>query len=1809
MHTALRPRGGTFVDILRDRADGTPDRTAFEFLTDSGELVLSYADIDRRARAVAAALSGRGLTGERALLLYPPGVDYVVGFLGCLYAGVVAVPVHLPTGRHGVPMVLAAATDAGAVLALSDRATATALDAQYPELAATAFPAWLLTDELPAGLAETWDGRGPRPDALAFLQYTSGSTGRPKGVMVRHGNLVHNSATIGQAVGSGPDSRGVSWLPPYHDMGLIGGILQPLYAGFPSVLMAPMTFLRRPLLWLDAISRTRATVSAAPDFAYLECVRRIGEEDRACLDLSSWRHAMMGAEPVRPSTMAAFAAAFEVSGFSPRAFHPCYGLAETTLFATGGPTRGGAPRVLDLSRDALERGRAEAAGPDTGPRLSLTGCGTPQGEDLVLVVADGRPCAQGEVGEVWISGPSVAAGYWERPEETSRTFHATLDAHPGCTFLRTGDLAFTSEGELFITGRIKDLMVVRGRNHYPQDIEQTAERAHPLLQPTRSAAFSVDDGGEEQVVLVHEVARGFTPDDAPGVLAAVREAVAAEHGLAPREIALVRLGTIPRTTSGKIRRSTCRELWASDGLKRVAAAAPRATTTPAQGASGSSAPAAAGSAAPSAFTESVTEAVAAVLGTPAAELDRAVPLIALGLDSLRAVRLAAALHRSTGAEVPVERLLDGLTTGELADRLDGWRAAEATDAADGVARTDGVVRTDGAVLTDGDVLTDAGAPVRAGRAQEWMWLLAEMGAGSAYHITGGVRLRGPVEPGLLTGCLSALVARHPTLRAAFHPTPDGTLMVTARPAEPLGIEVVDVSAEPGPAAREEACRAALTALGDAPFDLASGSLLRAVLVRLAADEWCLGLVAHHIAVDGWSLGVLLRELGAAYKDALAGRPSPAPLPSPRPYVYEAEEAAAAEAFWSGVLDGAAALELPLDVPQPGSQSWRGASLPFEVGAEQVTRLRSYGSARRATPYMVLLSAFATVLSRWTGQHDVVVGTPAACRTRPGTAEALGLFVNTLPLRVDLSGAPTFGELVGRVRDLCLAAYPYQDYPYDEMVRLAGAERSGGRPPLVRAALALQNTPLAAWQAGEVHAEPFELPSPGAQFEISLHLTEQPDGRLAGHVVYAADLFTEDTVRRLLDAFATVLDAAPRLPGAVAADLPVLPEADLRWIVEELSGARGAEAPPALLHQAFEARADRDPTVLAVVDEEGRLTYGELEERANRIAWLLRDLGIGPDQAVAICLPRGTELVAALLGVLKSGGGYLPLDPGYPASRLAAQVADVRPAVLLTTGDLATGLLADVVAADTGTADGSPAHASPAHAGPAHAGPADGSPVLAGPVVVRLDEGAADDRPTTRPAPVSSPRNMAYVLHTSGSTGRPKGVVMEHAGVVNRMDWMRRAHHLAPGETVLQKTPVGFDVSGWELWWPLSAGGTMVLARPGGHQDPTYLAELIRRESVATCHFVPSMLRSFLEEPAARECAGVLRRVVCSGEELPPAVAARFHTLLPGVELHNMYGPTEAAIEVTAYEVKPGDTDRVRLPIGGPAPGVRLYVLDERGRPLPVGVPGELHIGGVQVARGYLGRPGLTAERFVPDPYADGGRLYRTGDRARWSADGTIDFLGRLDGQVKIRGHRVEPAEVEAVLGGHPALAEVAVVVRTVADEPALVGYLVAAGDEIPSGELRAHLAERLPAAMIPSAFVWLAELPTGANGKLDRGLLPEPGRRRESAAVAPRDAVEREVARIWSEVLGLPEVSVNDDLFTLGGHSLQATRIVVRVRSAFGLELPLAGLISGELTVERIADAARTGRIEPADDEEVERALAELASLTDAEVAALLAEG
>ncbi|MBE8524332.1 AMP-binding protein, partial [Amycolatopsis sp. H6(2020)] len=809
---------GTLAGLLRRRAGETPSRTAFEFPGD--RLVVDYRDLDRRACGVAAALREQGLAGERVVLLFPPGIDYVAAFFGCLYAGAVAVPVYLPTGVRGAARMLDVALDAGARVLLSTAATR---DALGPSMSTMEGPGWLLVDDV----GDEFDGPGPGPDDLAFLQYTSGSTGTPKGVRVRHANLMANLAEIGRVLGVDPDSRAVSWLPPYHDMGLIGGILQPVHGGFPCTLLSPAAFLRAPVRWLAEISRSRATFTAAPDFGYRECVRRISEADRAELDLSSLRHAMVGAEPVRRATLDEFSGAFAGAGFRRSAFHPCYGLAEATLLVTGGMR----PAVVEVGRAELAEGRVLLDPPAGHPSVALTGCGAATGEDVVVV--DAEP---GAVGEICVSGPSVTDGYHGRPAETAARFGAELPGHPGRRFLRTGDLGFLRDGQLYVTGRVTDLMVLRGRNHYPEDIEQTAERAHPALRPGRSVAFSVDDGDDEYLVLVHEVAASTSVETADAVRAAVRAAIVADHGVTPREVVLVRQGGIARTTSGKVRRAATKAKWL-EGAPASVAGARGASVAEAGDRVGT--PAGARGATPEP-DDRLTSVVATVLGLDRVPADE--PLVGLGLDSLRAVRLTEAVADTFGAEIPVPRLLDGCTLTGLRDLLTGPPGAR-------------------------PATMDSSAPSRA---QEAIWLLDSMGAGLAYHVHGGVRLTGPVDPDRLARCLDDLLARHPALRTTFAPGADGTLTTSVRPVGPLPLVRADSDH-------------ALHELATAPFDLAAGPLVRAVLIE-SPGHWYLGIAAHHIVVDGWSLGVLLRELGDAYR----GTPLPAARPAPPPHWDETD---------------------------------------------------------------------------------------------------------------------------------------------------------------------------------------------------------------------------------------------------------------------------------------------------------------------------------------------------------------------------------------------------------------------------------------------------------------------------------------------------------------------------------------------------------------------------------------------------------------------------------------------------------------------------------------------------------------------------------------------------------------------------------------------------------------------------------------------------------------------------------------------------------------------------------------------------------
>ncbi len=1678
----------SLVDLLRWRAGAHAERVACVWLADGDgdEQALSYGELDRAARAVAAWLAQQRLApAARVLLLLPPGLDYAVSFLGCLYAGLVAVPAYPPTGSRGLPRLLSIVADAAPAAVL----TAASLESTWERLgrerpATTTLPR-LATDRLDRALAASWRPAAPGPQDLAFLQYTSGSTSEPKGVMVTHGNLLANQRMIAEAFRTDERTVVVSWLPLYHDMGLIGGLLHPLFLGARCILMSPLHFLQRPARWLAAVDRHRATVSGGPNFAYDLCARRLTEGDCAGLDLAAWRVAFNGAEPVRAETLDRFAAALAGAGFRATAFFPCYGLAEATLLVSG-VRAAASPARLRLASEALAAGRVEPAAAGEAPAVrELVSSGQmPSGVTVRVVDAErGEPCPPGSVGELWVAGAGVAAGYWQREEATAEAFGARLAGEPG-SYLRTGDLGILAGGELFVTGRRKDLILIRGRNLYPQDIEASVERSHPAMRPGGVAAFAVEAAGEERLVVVQEIdlrARAV-PEE---VALAARQAVAEEHEIELATLVLVKPGGVPKTTSGKVQRSACRQLFLAGELPAVGQFAGPLAAGPAQLA-----------------PRSAEEVLLArlweeVLSLPAGSVGATDSFFALGGDSVRGSQLLARLE-GIGLAVSLAELFAAPTLAALAARL----ATAAAPAAGPLPRQ------------------PRDRPLPLSSPQCRLWFLDQLDPGNpAYNLGVGVQLAGPLRLAPLAAAWRGLVCRHEALRSTIHVDAGAAVQVVA-PAAPGGpaIPMVDLQGCP------QALAAVLRQGSRRPFSLARGPLWRAAVARLGEDEHALLVAAHHIVSDGWSFGVLLRELMALYATNAAGAAAPlAALEIDYGDFAAWQQARLAEphavaqlAAWRARLAGAPPLvSLPADRPRPAQQSFRGGHRRHALPAPLVAGVAALAAAQDASPFMVYLAAFQALLYRLTGQRDLVVGSAVANRDRPELEAMVGLFVNTLPLRTQLAPDLDFLALLGRCRQGVLAALADREVPFERLVDELVPERNLAHTPLVQVMLVLQNAPLLVTPPPGLTAIAEEVDTGTARFDLALSLQPASDG-LVAVTKYSRDLFDATTVDRWTGAFTRLLAAAVADPRLPLGELPLLAPGERQQLAAEWNDTAVAGLDAGLLLAPFEAQAARTPAAVALVAEGRILSYGELDRRANALAHRLRGLGVGPEVVVGVAAERSCELMVALYAVLKAGGAYLPLDPAYPAERLAIMLADGGALLGLTQAALVERLPA-------------------------------GRWLL-------LDDEAMPAEAAAPPASGLGPENLAYVLFTSGSTGRPKGVMVCHRAIVNRLAWMQAEYGLAAGEAVLQKTPISFDVSVWELFWPLRVGAKLVLARPGGHQDSAYLVELIRAEAVTTLHFVPSMLQVFLADPRAASCRG-LRRLIASGEALPRDLVERAAALLPA-ELHNLYGPTEAAVDVTAWPCgreRAGDGRAV--PIGRPISNLRLAVLDRAGRPVALGAAGHLHIAGVGLARGYRGRPGLTAERFVPDPLATpegaGGRAYATGDLARLRPDGAIDFLGRLDHQVKLRGLRIELGEIEAALDAHPAVRESVVVLR----DGRLVAYLVAAGAAPEVATLRSHLAARLPDYMLPAVFVNLPALPLSPSGKVDRRALPAPAEEGAGAVrswVAPAGAVEERLALLWSAQLGVPAPGAEDDFFALGGDSIQGALLINRLQSELG---------------------------------------------------------
>ena len=1354
-------------------------------------------------------------------------------------------------------------------------------------------------------------------------------------------------------------------------------------------------------------------------------------------------------------------------------------------------------------------------------------------------------------GEMYIGGAGVARGYAEQPDHTAERYVPDpFSDEPGARMYRTGDLARFRNGPdgptLEFLGRVDDQVKLRGFRIEPREVA-AALAAYPGVRDAVVILRRDGAGGEGLV--------GYLATDHPPPVAKLRDFLRERLPEYMLPAAYVFLPALPLTRSGKVDRAA---LPAPDrlGSDRRDLVAPRTS-----------------------LERRITAIWCEVLGLPEAGVTD--NFFDFGGHSLLATKLLDRTAGTLRVALSLRDLFLDPTVAGLAAAVEAARVAGAPQPPPPA------------------VPQPRGRPLPMSYAQERLWFLDRLEPGSAfYSIPLTLRLRGRVDRAALAAAFTAIATRHEVLRTTFQLRDGVPVQVVAALADvPLAHH--DLSSQPV-GERELSAARLIQEETRRPFDLGTGPLLRTTLVTLGPAEHLLLVNVHHIVADGWSAGILVGEVNTAYPALATGAPFTLPE-LPVQYAdfaiwqrdwLRGEVLTALVDWWRAELRGAPpVLELPADRPRPAVQLHRGASHSFLLPGTLAREVHALARREGATVFMLLLAAFAVLLRRYSGADDIVVGTPVAGR-RPEVEKLVGLFVNTLPLRCDLTGRPSFRELLERVRETTLAGYAHQDLPFEQLVEALQPERDLSHNPIFQVMFAWQDLPgLAAPSVDAREAPPPEEPRPSAsgsgtaKFDLTLFMTGSAHG-LRAAFEYDTDLFDADRITRMASHLGMLLRSVVSDPDAPVDALPLLEAGERDRMV--LVGGPLDDQPetPDLIHKLVEDQVRRTPHAVAVEDGPETLTYAELDRQAAVLAATLRRRGVGPDVVVGVAVPRGSRLIVALLAILKAGGAFLPVDADHPPARVARQLRRSRTRLVVVAG----------------------ARDDP---------PEWGVEVLplGGP---ETSDPETSDPGTSDPGPLTGD-HLAYVIYTSGSTGEPKGVMNAHAPVSNRLRWMRRANPLGPTDAVLHKTPVTFDVSVWEIFWPLCSGARLVIARPGGHRDPQYLVDLVASRKVTVAHFVPSMLPAFLDRPDVERCTS-LRHIYCSGEALGADLAARAVARL-GVEVHNMYGPTEAAIEVSHWHYRP-DPAAHRVPIGVPLPNARLVVLDRELRPVPPGVPGELYLGGLPVARGYQAAPDLTADRFVPDPFGPpGSRMYRSGDRALVRPDGAVEYLGRLDSQIKLRGIRIEPGEIEARLRTHPRVADAVVVVRgDGAAEQRLVAYLAVpgadpAGDAALADELRGHLRPALPEYLLPAAYVRLDALPLGRSGKVDRAALPEPSGPVTRAGRQPSTVLERDVAAIWGSVLRVPALDLSARFFEIGGNSLLATQVTARVNQAMGVDLPLRALFEAPTLGDFVASVSSAAAQPPEQLDPIGPVvaldeaglLARIDELSDEEVEALLA--
>ncbi|NNG41641.1 amino acid adenylation domain-containing protein [Pseudoalteromonas sp. NEC-BIFX-2020_002] len=1674
----------TIMDYLYVHVEQQPEQRALICVDRKNQITYSYKALYAQSLLVASHIAPLVEAKERVLILMDTGIDYVTSFLACQYLGVTAIPSFAPesTKAQHIARTLGIAEDSQATLMLTSRRFADTVNVMCEQLAGSQI---LVVDEL-VDCYETPSRYEAQPNDIAFLQYTSGSTAKPKGVMVSHTNLIANEIAIAESLETSTEDVFVSWLPLFHDMGLIGGLLQPLFTGFPLVLASPRYFMEKPIRWLELISEYKGTISGGPDFAFRLCMERIKEKHKATLDLSSWRVAFSGAEPIRHDTLLDFADHFTMTGFKPGALYPCYGLAEGTLLVTGSKASAGA-HINAFCNDALSQGKAIKV-PTQDRRNNSeyshqVSCGTPPSQHLLRITCSNTfvELHEGQIGEIWAAGPSIAVGYWQNEQATAETF-VDCDNH---RWLRTGDVGYLYKGQLYISGRQKDLIIINGHNIYPQDIERSIEAGLSFVRKGRVSAFpvpSVEQG--EGIGLAIETSNKFR-DEMPKEQVAfiVRDYVIEHFGQSPELVLLLDQGALPKTSSGKLQRSACLKLY---GLKKLAIYGDfnRDALGQLQSVQEND------NSHWSELETTVATIWQSALNYPIRH--EGADFFALGGSSIKAVQLLAKVEAEFSCHIAPTSLFKAHTFGQfcalLKSTLDNTQALQK-------------------IMPQ--QLSNSELSAQQLR-QLFLWQLQPQS--NAYHIGAQIVLTGKLSKQWLQQACEQVLSEHAVLRHRYYKNDQGQWRQTVT-KQNLNWQYVDLRSEQNIAAQADSW---ITTLNSKAFALEKGENFRVGLVQCTDEEYIWVMSMHHIASDAWTFDLLLRAVSQHYQRLAQGRT----LDNHQSEIeygdyaqwqqqwLATEQAQQQLAYWQD------ALSLPADELLFEPQHPRQVDMVplatsiLHLDYQQVESLQTLAHKHSASLFMLLLSSFQALCYRVGNKPNPRVAIPTANRNNSQVHDLAGFFINTQLINSDIDAADSFSDILIQCKNRTLAAQDNQDFPFEKLVEIINPERHVGQTPLfqvmfnhVEHSLDMLDT-LPDVSLVEVAPLKHE-----AQFDLSIDSRLFNNGQLALELQYNEALFDTAFIENLQRAWANLLSQVVKHPEHAIGNLALLSDT-----TRMLTQAQGDDviAPSSHWLVQLSEYAGQYPQRTAVIYKDEQFSYEWLEQTSNRLAHALLAEELGDNPVVGVLFERTPLMLASVLACLKANIAYLPLDAQFPAEKLNYMLKD----------SVCSAVISDLD----------------------HSGI-----VFSGQLLAPVQLLNQHYKKINTPSVSKHPAHIAYLNYTSGSTGQAKGVAISHDALAQYIESAKQFISLSEQDVVLQFATANFDAFVEQVFPTWSAGGAIVL-RDDALWDAKTLYAQAQRHHITVMDLSAAYWRSiasswaYHHENIAPILLPKLRQVHSGGEAMSITGIADWRRAgLEHVRLLNTYGPTEIVVEAAIYDCQ-ANLPVKAVPLGEPLHGRKLYVLDHNIELVAEKQIGELYVGGEIIAREYWRRAGQTASQFIADPFStNGARMYATGDLVSWD-NGQLQYHGRRDHQVKVRGFRVELGEVELCLTQLPIVDAAVVVTQSSEHGIELIAYVECNAQALPTGDsIKRALSEQLPHYMIPKHIVVMAQLPINASGKLERHKLPKITSEQSvspSQVVLASNDVERLICQIWQQHLKQAEIDRQANFFDIGGHSL-----------------------------------------------------------------------